>query len=56
MRCRRRPRRNRDHVVHFQGLIDGRQRMEAVRARRADVEAEVDLCVRTNGGGHTGSL
>jgi hypothetical protein len=30
--------------------------MEAVRTRRADVEAEVDLGVGTDGGWHTGSL
>jgi len=30
--------------------------MEAVASRRADAEAKVDLRVRTDGCGHTGSL
>jgi len=30
--------------------------VEAVRTRRANMEAEVDFGVRSNGGGHTGSL
>ena len=52
----RRTRRNRNQVIEFQRLVDGGQRMEAIGARRANVQAEIDLCVRTNGGGHTASL
>ncbi len=49
-------RRNRDQIVEFNGLVDGHQRVKAVRAGCADVQAEVDLGVRADGGGHTGPL
>ena len=45
-----------DHVVKGKGLVDGGQRVEAVGAGRSNMEAEVDLCVRADGCGHTGSL
>ena len=52
----RRTRSNRNHVIEFQRLIDGGQRVKAIGARRANVQAKIDLCVRTDGGGHTGLL
>ena len=49
-------RRNGDQVVEFNGLVDGRQGVKAVRAGGPYIEAEVDLGVRAHGGGHTGPL
>ncbi len=43
-------------VVQFEGLVDGDERVKSVRPRRAYVQAEVDLGVRADGGGHTGPL
>jgi len=40
----------------LQGLVDGSQRVKAIGTRCADIKAKVDLRVRTNGCGHTGSL
>lgn len=45
-----------DNVVGFEGLVDGDERVEAVRAGRADVQAEVDFGVGADKGGHTGSF
>ena len=52
----RRASRNRHNVVQLKGLVDGGQPMETIGARRSDAEAKVDLCVRTDGGGHTQRL
>jgi hypothetical protein len=42
--------------MQLQRLVDGGQGMEAIGTRRANIQAEIYLCVRTNGGGHTVSL
>jgi hypothetical protein len=42
-----------NYVVDFESLIDGGEAVEAVRTGGADVEAEVDFGVRTDGCGHT---
>ncbi len=47
---------NADEVVQFKCLVDGDQRVKAVRPRRTYIQAEVDLGVRADGGGHTGPL
>jgi len=55
-RFRRVTRRNRNYVMHFQRLVHGHERMEAIGARRANSQAEVHLRVRPDMCGHTGSL
>jgi len=47
---------NRHHIIEFQRLVNGGQRVESIGARCSDGEAEVDLGVRTYGGRHTASL
>jgi hypothetical protein len=42
--------------MEFQRLIDGDQRMKTIGPGRANAEAQIDFCVRTNGCRHTGSL
>ena len=49
---RRPPCRNRHQVVYRQRLVHRGERMKAVRTRRADVKAEVDLGMGPDGGGH----
>jgi hypothetical protein len=48
--------RNRNQIMHFQRLINGRKRVKAVRSRGAKEKPEVDLRVRSDYGRHTGSL
>ena len=43
-----------DEVVKGQGLVEGRERVESVRAQGADGEAEVDLAEGANARGHQG--
>lgn len=43
-----------DEVVEGECLVDGREAVEAVWARRTEAEAEIDFGVRSDGGGHSG--
>ena len=45
-----------DVIVEFDGLVDGSEGVKSVRAGCTYVEAQVDLAVRADGGGHTGPL
>ena len=45
-----------DEVVEGEGLVERRERVETVRACRADGEAEVDLAEGSNARGHAGLI
>ena len=40
------------HIMQRDGLVDGAQFVKSVRARRPDLQAEVDLREGANGDGH----
>jgi hypothetical protein len=42
-----------DYVIEFEGLVDGGEAVKPIRPRRSNIEAEIDLGVGTDGGGHT---
>jgi hypothetical protein len=48
--------RDRDQIMQLQRLVDSRQRMKTISARRADIKAKIDFCVGSNRCRHTGLL